>query len=172
MRDGGVDGAFEHGHSPFVPANDANSPTSPRRVRARVHDLQAFELRKMGATYREIGKQLGITKQAANVAIKRVLAETIAQTMESVEEVRCLEVERLDRLLLGIWDKARNGDEHAVGCALKIMSRRAELLGLDAPRRTDIGSDPNRPLRIAGARGLTDEELEAIVLAAATKGAK
>jgi hypothetical protein len=42
-----------------------------------------------------------------------------------------LEEQRLDELQGGIWDKALNGDARAVEVALKVLERRARMLGLD-----------------------------------------
>ena len=45
------------------------------------------------------------------------------------DEVRRLELERLDQLQLGLWLKACKGDVSAVLGVLRIMQRRAKLLG-------------------------------------------
>jgi hypothetical protein len=42
-----------------------------------------------------------------------------------------LEEQRLDELQDGIWDKALKGDARAVEVALKVLERRARMLGLD-----------------------------------------
>lgn len=49
-----------------------------------------------------------------------------------------MEVERLDALLLGIWANARSGIPEYVDRALKIIARRAALLGLDAPKQSNV----------------------------------
>jgi hypothetical protein len=50
--------------------------------------------------------------------------------------VRQLELERLDRLLIALWDLATGGSLGAIDRVLKVMQRRAELLGLDKNRLT------------------------------------
>jgi len=47
--------------------------------------------------------------------------------------LRALELLRLDELLNALWDTAIAGDLKAVDRVLKVMERRAKLLGLDAP---------------------------------------
>ena len=47
------------------------------------------------------------------------------------ENLRRLEVERLDALLIAHWAKATGGDDAATRTCLRIMERRAALLGLD-----------------------------------------
>jgi len=50
---------------------------------------------------------------------------------EDVEQIRQLENERLDFLLNAVWKSALEGDHKAVDSCLRIMARRAKLLGLD-----------------------------------------
>ena len=117
-------------YSGYVPRRA--SKTAAINTRARDREHRAFELRKAGATYQQIGSQLGVTKQAANKMIKRVLAELKDLTDGDAEDVRRIEVERLDVMTLALWPKARRGDVQEVDRVLRIMQRRAELLGLDS----------------------------------------
>jgi len=116
-----------------MPRRTRKKPTRPRNILAREREDEALELRKAGATYRMIGIRLGITKQSAHARVASALADLKALTAEQAEDVRALEIERLDAMLLGLWDRARKGDEQAVSACLKISKRRAELLGIDAP---------------------------------------
>ena len=50
--------------------------------------------------------------------------------------VLALELERLDALTLAAWPRARAGDDRAIRVVLRIMQRRAKLLGLDAPLKS------------------------------------
>jgi hypothetical protein len=54
------------------------------------------------------------------------------------DEVRTLELERLDRFLSYLWDKIEQGDPVAIDKGLKIMDRRAKYLGLDAPIKQQV----------------------------------
>jgi hypothetical protein len=45
---------------------------------------------------------------------------------------------RLDELQVAVWDRAINGDLPAAHCVLKIMDRRAKLLGLDKPEKVEV----------------------------------
>lgn len=112
------------------------SATSKRRAQARERETKAFELRKGGATYAQIATALGVTRQGAHKMIKRTMAELSALAEEDAEEVRRMEIERLDAMLLGLWEKARRGHEGAVDRVLRIMQRRSDMLGLDAPKRS------------------------------------
>ena len=74
------------------------------------------------------------------MAYKRIthaLAEINRQVSESADELRTLEACRLNELLNALWVRAIGGDEKAIDRVLRIMERRARLLGLDAPTRTE-----------------------------------
>jgi hypothetical protein len=52
--------------------------------------------------------------------------------IEPFEQLRLMEVMRLDEMLAGLYGSAMAGDVAAVDRVLSIMARRARLLGLDA----------------------------------------
>jgi hypothetical protein len=97
----------------------------------------ALEARKAGATYEAIARKVGYKGiSSAEYAVKTALKRMI---QEPAEEVRQMELARLDSMLLGLWEKATRGDYQAIDRALKIMARRAAYLGLDAPIKFDLG---------------------------------
>lgn len=115
------------------------------------HDrkLQALELRKAGVSFQAIADALGY--RSASGAFAAVKAALNATLREPASELRELELARLDALLLPFWRRAQGGDDKAVDRCLRIMERRARLLGLDAPTNTkvelsleDIGRDIDR----------------------------
>ncbi len=107
------------------------SNNSPRRLVARERQLQALELRKEGFTYDAIAKKLNYNSyQAASAAIEAALKRVLQRP---AEEVRKIELERLDMMLRALLPKIRIADWQAINTALRIMDRRAKYLGLDAP---------------------------------------
>lgn len=128
------------------------SPNSKKNALARERELKAFELRKAGATLKIIADELGITEAGVSLILKRVLARTAELTAEKVEDVRRLEIERLDAMLLGLWDRARRGNEKAVEACLKIMKRRADLLGLDAAKAMWLSGPDDGPIQFQSTR--------------------
>jgi hypothetical protein len=64
---------------------------------------RAFELRKAGASYREIGRQLGIDVHTAHRDISAELDALRVTTVAGTTERRALEVERLDGMTKGLW---------------------------------------------------------------------
>lgn len=92
---------------------------------------KALELVKQGYRLPEIAQKLGYAgKQGASELIKSALAELVSAP---AEEVRQIQVARLDLWLTKLEKKINKGDLKAIQTALKIEERRARLLGLDAP---------------------------------------
>ncbi len=115
----------------------SHSQMSPPKVQSAIRRKEAVDLRIEGKTYREIAQELGVTPTRARQLVAEALAAIEKDTAESAEELRRLELDRLDQLQSGLWEEAAAGNLKAVGAALKIMERRARLLGLDAPTRTE-----------------------------------
>lgn len=123
--------------------------------RAIAHErmMRAFELRKHGATYQAIADAVGYRgPSGAYNALKRMLD---GQKREAGKELVQLEVERLDMMLVAIAPAVQNGHLGAIDRALRIAKRRAELLGLDAPKEVDVTSG-GRPLEFACDPGFGD----------------
>jgi hypothetical protein len=99
-------------------------------------DARVFELRIKGHTFDQIAGEVGYSgPSGAWQAYQRIKSETI---FESIDEARQLELMRLDEMQLAVWDRAINGDLPAAHCVLKIMDRRAKLLGLDKPEKVEV----------------------------------
>jgi len=107
---------------------------------------EIIRLRKKGATWRAIASQMisrhgeevlpsGFDHRYACNDFRRVLKKTREETRQEAEDARDLELMRLDEMQRGLWEKAAAGDTQAVSAALRVMERRARLLGLDEPER-------------------------------------
>lgn len=119
--------------------------TAPRNLTAAEREVQALELRKTGMTYRGIAKEMRVSLDTAHKAVRRALNRIRAHANEDAAEVREIELERLDAMLKGLWQKCEAGDTQAIDRALRISERRAKLLGLDFALRRDteesVGDD-------------------------------
>jgi hypothetical protein len=103
-------------------------------MRSQTRKVKALELRKAGATYQAIADQLGYAgPHGAHQAVASALKATLR---EPADELRELELVRLDSALLAIWRRVQGGDDKAIDRLVRIMERRAKMLGLDAPRAT------------------------------------
>ena len=107
----------------------------PDRVRGIEREEQALELRRAGASYREIARSLSISLRTAHSVVQRGIGRHIAAVAEQGEHVLALELDRLDRLLRAVWPQAIQGQPQAIDRALRIIERRSAFLGLDAPRK-------------------------------------
>jgi len=126
--------------------------TSPIQVSAVLRRMRTLELRMAGLDYDQIsetiivefGKENLPATYDRNCAYRDIWDEVRKyrdQIKENVEDVRDLEVRRLDAMIAGLWEKARGGNFQAVDRILKIMQRRADLLGLDAKQSAQIQND-------------------------------
>ena len=141
------------------------SKTSIRRLQAVERAKQALELRKGGASFPEIARALGYSGPAgAYQAVMSALRKTLK---EPAEEVRTLEVARLDAMLLALWPQVRQGNQGAIDKALKVEERRAKLLGLDAPAKiapTDPAGEREYAIGLERRlQGLTDGQAAAAI---------
>lgn len=133
--------------------NEAD-PKGPKRARKKqiggkarpastaANARKAVGLRIKGCTYQQIGDALGISVGSAYQLVSTELARIRQDTAEKAEELRQIEVDRLDALLhrlnselstaVDIGDIARLSES-----ILKIATRRAAFLGLDGPARIE-----------------------------------
>jgi uncharacterized protein YegP (UPF0339 family) len=113
-------------------ASNGNLP----KLKATEQRTQAMQLRLAGATYEAIAQAVGYSsRQAAYRAIERARLETLREPADALRE---MELMRLERLQQGVWPAAIKGDHGAVDRVLRIMERRAKLLGLDAPVKQEV----------------------------------
>jgi hypothetical protein len=109
---------------------------SSEEAEMKRRDARVYELRIQGDTFEQIASEVGFSgPSGAWQAYQRIKSEWI---FESVDEARQLELMRLDELQVAVWDRAINGELPAAHCVLKIMDRRAKLLGLDKPEKVEV----------------------------------
>ena len=129
---------------------DTNSPNAPRRATTAERKKSALALRIGGLSFSAIGDKLGISKQAAHTLVVNALRDTNAQTAEVADELRRLELERLDTAQAAIWEAVLKGDVQAVDRFVRISKRRGELTGIDAPAQSklELAGDASAPLTV------------------------
>lgn len=136
-----------------------------RKARATERRAAAAALRRLGCSYQEIGEKLGITRQAAFKLVKTAIRRLQEEAAEDLEAMRVLELERMDRWLVMVAQEIRAGNVlPGIDRGLRIMERRAKLLGLDAKESievrvsTEVDADFSAQLS-----GMSDEELLRVV---------
>ena len=126
-----------------------------------------LQLRKGGATYMTIAQAArelfgedalpnGWDERYAYKDVKRELDHLRKDIAHSTEEIVELETQRLDAMLMVLWPQVSKGDQGAIDRVLRIMDRRAKLLGLDTPQQL------NALIRNINLAQLTDEQLARI----------
>lgn len=109
-----------------------------KRIESMEKQAQALTLRKAGVSVTAIAEMLGWNShQAASKAIYAALKRNIREPAQEMIE---LELARLDDMLKAIAPHVAAGNLTAIDRALKIQERRARLLGLDAPTKTDLSN--------------------------------
>lgn len=126
----------------------ANKPKSVAKKRVRRGSTrilvqqkrrQALEYRKAGMTYAQIAEQIGYSN--ASAARKAVIAAFGEVVQEPVADLKNLQVERLNHMLLTLWGKVSAGDEAAINTSLRIMDKMDALMGTDAARQVEVRQD-------------------------------
>ena len=106
-----------------------------RRPEVALRRVKALKLRQAGASYADIANTLGLSSEAAaRVEVSRAMSSVVR---EAGEEVVALERDRLDRLQVLAWRLAERGSTAAIRECVRILERRAKLLGLDATGQRD-----------------------------------
>ncbi len=110
--------------------------TGTAALAARDKQRRALQLRTEGRTLDQIADELGYAdKSGAHRAITAALDRHEAA---AVDEYRDLEAARLNELQRAVWPLAIAGDLAAVTACIRIIDRRARLLGLDVPAQLDV----------------------------------
>jgi len=113
--------------------------TSPQNIAAKKRAEKAVDLRAEGMSFPDIARELKYnSRQAAHDAVNRALKEMFR---EPLENMITLDLERLDRMWTIHFLNAQAGDVNALSACMRIMDRRARLLGLDAPAKTTATVD-------------------------------
>ena len=117
----------------------------PGKVKKHQQMIMALELRASGASFRQIGEALGVSKVRAFRIVRAALDELVKHTTDTAERVRQLELHRLDRYRLSL--DSRRGDPRTVDTLIRISERVAKLHGLDAPTKIEATGADGGPIQ-------------------------
>ena len=106
---------------------------------------RVVDLKKAGLTYDQIATELGYADRSG---AKRALDSAIDRWgAESIESLRIVQNEQIDDLWRRVLTAILEGDLSQVPTAIRLMKRRAELFGLDAPKQHEITGTDGGALR-------------------------
>lgn len=138
------------------------------KVKLAAHErrLRTIELRKAGASLRQIAAQTGVSAVTAKNDLDRALADLLAEQNARTDELRALELARLDKMQMALTmaafdESGRVQSYNAIDRLLRIAERRAKLLGLDAPVHSIVELDWRKELEEAGVKA--SDVFEALV---------
>lgn len=123
-----------------------NNQASNDAARLATQDKRekALDLRRAGASLRDIGRALGVSHVTAKEYLDDAMKDLQAAQNEKAEATRAVELDRLDRLHMAAWPLATGKDTDAdtrfkaIDRLVRIADRRAKLLGLDAPAKAEL----------------------------------
>src|SRR5437868_5019486 len=95
---------------------------------------EVLRLRLQGHTFAAIAEKLGYTDAPGAYRAYRAALEW-AEVEELATDLVKTEVLRLDVMLNALTNRIAAGDPRAVEVAVKVVERKAKLLGLDAPEK-------------------------------------
>ena len=104
-------------------------------------EKKVLELRRGGLTFDLIADRVGYA--SASGAHKAYISACKRIVVEDVVAIRNAEIDRLDIAQAAIWGDVVNGADaqeraRAILALMKIMERRARLLGLDVPTKSQV----------------------------------
>lgn len=97
-------------------------------------EIQCYELRLAGKTYRQVAEATGLSVGTVHTRISAHLAQRVQPL---ADELRAVEVDRLDRYLAKLETELDADPIRAIPVAVKVSERRARLLGIDAPQQVE-----------------------------------
>lgn len=96
-------------------------------------EIQIIELRRAGVTWEKIAREVGFKNASGAYKMYQRAAERMVRP--HLEEYRDMQLDRLERMHMAVWPRAKDGDLRAIDTALRIGDREAKLLGLEAPTK-------------------------------------
>jgi hypothetical protein len=105
--------------------------TGDRALEAKMRQARALDMRVAGFQYPDIAEELGYRNKGS--AYKAVMAGLKAMMQEPANELRRMEIARLDEAIRVLYPPVLRGSLSHVDRLLKVMERKARMLGLDMP---------------------------------------
>lgn len=110
----------------------------PSRITPEVLEREAevLKLRRGGLTFDMIAERLGYAH--ASGAHKAYVNACKRIVQQDVEELRSVEIDRLDIAQAAIWPSVLRGESQAINTLVRIVGERARLLGLYASTKLEM----------------------------------
>ncbi len=132
-----------------------------RKVKSHQQMIQALELRAAGASFRQIGEALSVSKPRVFRIVRKALDELV-HCQDTAERVRQLELYRLDRMRLALDPK--KSDPRVADTLIRISERVAKLHGLDAPQQIEASGPNGGPIETEESMDFSNLTLDELLL--------
>ncbi len=107
----------------------------------------ALQMRMSGATLAQVAERVGYG--STNGVWNAVTTLLDSEVSATVNEYRTFHVARLERLLLGVWNGALQGDDRASQQALRILVEIGRVTGVAAPIKVEATGPAGGPMEHA-----------------------
>jgi predicted transcriptional regulator len=128
-----------------VARQKAKAHNDASKIKAEKRRIMALELRRQGLTHRVIAERLGVSEPLARQYVYDAFNELAKLKLDGAETLRAQELDKLDELEQRLHQALEKADdENTEGIArltqqlTRIIERRAKLLGLDAPVKSQV----------------------------------
>jgi hypothetical protein len=143
-------------------ATRRRSKAGPDKCRKAKTTSRALSLRIKGMSYEQIASTVGCSVSKAYNDVKSALEKIEAECAEKAEEVRRIELTRIDSWLKALQPGIDAGEPRPIETALRLSERRSKLLGLDAPSKQEVSGPDGGAIPIEDARNLLAARLAAV----------
>jgi len=109
-----------------------------------------------GMTYRQMASALGVSLGTICNDVKIIIGRWRKEQTAVADKAQQVDLQRIARAMNAIWERVVKGDDKAINTMVKLMERRAKLLGMDAPTRADITTDGDIIRILVGGIDLAD----------------
>ena len=108
------------------------SPCNDPELMRQAQTYVAVMYRKQGASYRDIASELSVSLGWAHKLVSNALKDSL---QDSLNTVRKMQIDRLETLLAGVWDRASEGGTFEISAALAIMAKIDQAYGIEPPKQ-------------------------------------
>ena len=114
---------------------DQPRPRRARKIERATRRAEAISMRLAGVRVDQIAQAFGVSPRTVYAWCSEAVKDI---PREQADELRLIELDRLDALQRALWSDAMRGDPRAAERVLSIMDRRARYLGLYDAQATGL----------------------------------
>lgn len=98
---------------------------------------QVFALMVQGYSAKEISEEIGLPHRYVWGLARRAIDQHQRKMNDHVAKHTIVDLARLEGMIKALYPKCQSGDKYAIETCLKLLDRKAKLLGLDRPTKVE-----------------------------------